>query len=106
VRRNGDSDASARFIERSKRIRRSRGLSAKDWAELVSSAGYPLTHQMTRNQETRPEYRVPLEQALAVSRMLGIPLETLLREVSCVVCNDTPAPQTRCLACGVENRGA
>lgn len=99
---------SATFIARCRVIRTSMGWSALRFANEVTAAGYGLSHQMVRNQETRSGnhgYSVSLDQAMAVCAALGRTLDDILSGPVCSACADEPPLNTRCLICEAENRG-
>lgn len=108
-RRMKEKPVSAAFINRCRVIRSSLGWSSDTFAAAVRKAGFPLSHQMVRNQESRSagyHYGVSLDQALAAAEALGRTIDEILSGPVCTACGDEPPPRTRCLVCEAENHGS
>lgn len=81
-------------------------MSAQKLCDAMNNMGFDIHPTTLRNQESRPEGKykhMTLDQAVWVSRTLGITVDELVSEYLCESCNLTPPPGFSCNECG---RGA
>ncbi len=101
-RMNSDRTASTNVVRAMRMIRRKRGISVLKLSDLLAVEGQLLSRTVLTNQETgrgRTSGAITIDQVLALTRVLDVPLEVLLNPV-CESCGSLPPVGFTCNDCG------
>jgi len=82
-------------------LRHRRGWSIATTVEHLAAIGYVISPQAISKQENR-ESMISVDQAVALTKVFGMPLGELLAEPKCATCGDTPPIGFMCRHCGLE----
>lgn len=104
------NDPSRIFIQRTLHLQRSRRLASHTYAKLLAAEGFRIGPAKIRLQNTSLPLarctRVSIDQAVAASRVFGVPLAFLVGLEPCGQCEDDPPAGFTCAACGLPGAGA
>jgi transcriptional regulator with XRE-family HTH domain len=94
------NDLSQAFVKRVRAIRQGRGISVRELVERLHGIGFSIPEQKIRKQEFALTAPIPLDQAVAVAKVLGISLDKLTDPFGCSTCQDMPLVGYTCNECG------
>lgn len=81
-------------------IRQVHGLSQERLALELTHVGYPTLRSWLAEVEVGRKQEVSVDFAVALSRVLGLPVDVLLGLVPCQSCDGVPPSRMACTVCG------
>jgi transcriptional regulator with XRE-family HTH domain len=94
----------ADVVARIRAYRKARGMSARQLAEAITAAGFPISRAVLANQENGRVETIPVDQLAAAAQVFGLFISELFEGGPCPTCGDAPPPGFTCNSCGTEAR--
>lgn len=88
------------IVQRLRKMRRDRGLSAQAFAQLMTNSGYPVTREAIAAAENDYRKEISVDWLWAASTALGVPVKIVWYGPDCTACEDAPPSGFTCNVCG------
>lgn len=90
-------------IGRVRSLRKGRGLTAKELAQIMTDCGYPTTRTAIAQAECGYRKEISVDWLWSASQALRVPVNKVLFGPDCATCDDNPPVGFTCNSCGTEN---